>query len=142
MNKTVNAVLIDPFTQKIREVRVRPQYNADIYLHINASTFDVAEFFPRTVNRDGEQSKVIHSVYVDDEGLFRQDQRFWFNKHTGQVLAGKGIVLGLDDEGNSTSCLWTTKGVMDRIVWIGDRASLSVMGQLGVLDRLPRTPQI
>ena len=85
---------------------------------------------------------MIHSVYVDDEGLFRQNQRFWFNKYTGQVLAGKGLVLGLDDEGNSTSCLWTIKGVMDRIVWIGDRASLSVMGQLGVLDRLPRTPQI
>ena len=52
----VSAVLIDPFTQKIKEVRVRPQYNADTYLHINANTFDVADFYPRTVNRDGEQS--------------------------------------------------------------------------------------
>ena len=129
----LRAVLIDPFKQRVTEVRVKPDNNADIYLHINANKFDVAQFYPRQVRRGGViEGNVLHDVYVDDEGLFRQDQRYWFNRATGTVLAGKGLVLALDDEGRSSHCLWSDKGVKDRIAWIGDKATLQTMLQLGV----------
>ena len=129
----LRAVLIDPFKQRVTEVRVKPDNNADIYLHINANKFDVAQFYPRQVRRGGViEGNVLHDVYVDDEGLFRQDQRYWFNRATGTVLAGKGLVLALDDEGRSSHCLWSDKGVKDRIAWIGDKATLQTMMQLGV----------
>ena len=129
----LRAVLIDPFKQRVKEVRVRPNKNEDIYLHINANKFDVAQFYPRQVRRGGIiEENVLHDVYVDDEGLFRPDQRYWFNRATGQVLAGKGLVLALDDEGASSHCLWSDKGVKDRIAWIGDKATLQTMIQMGV----------
>ena len=129
----LRAGLIDTFKQRVTEVRVRPNKNADIYLHINANKFDVAQFYPRQVRRGGViEGNVLHDVYVDDEGLFRQDQRYWFNRATGQVLAGKGLVLALDDEGASSHCLWSDVGVKSRIAWIGDKATLQTMMQLGV----------
>ena len=131
----LRAVLIDPYKQRVKEIRVKSgrQTINDIYGVIGCSLFTLASFYPRAVRRGSEiLTNVQHDVYVDDEGLFKPDQRFWFNKATGQVLAGKGLVLALDDEGNSSHCLWSDKGVKDRISWIGDRAVVQSMIQLGV----------
>ena len=135
----LRAVLIDPFKQRVKEVRVNQKdiavLNSDIYRHIDANKFDVAPFYPRQVRRGGEVlSNVQHDIFVDDEGLFKPDQRYWWNKATGQVLAGKGLVLALDDEGQSSHCLWSDVGVKARINWIGDKQTLSMMQKLGVLS--------
>ena len=135
----LRAVLIDPFKQRVKEVRVNQKdiavLNSDIYRHIDANKFDVAPFYPRQVRRGGEVlGNVQHDIFVDDEGLFKPDQRYWWNKATGQVLAGKGLVLALDDEGRSSHCLWSDKGVKARINWIGDKQTLSMMQQLGVFS--------
>lgn len=128
----LRAVLIDPYKQQVKEVRVRQGNTDDIYGMIGCSLFTLASFYPRQVRRNSEiLSDVQHDVYVDDEGLFKPDQRYWFNKATGQVLAGKGLVLALDDDGNSSHCLWSDKGVKDRIRWIGDKATVQTMIQLG-----------
>lgn len=43
-----------------------------------------------------------HSIYIDDEGLFREDQAFFQLKGYPQPLQGKGLVLGIDyDTGES-----------------------------------------
>ena len=138
-DNTLRAVLIDPFKQQIEDLRV-DKGNEAIYKAIDARPMDRADFFPRTVKRDGKEAKIQHSVYVDDEGLFKPKQRFWFNRFTGQVLAGKGLIFAIDDDGDNTNCLWTKEGVLARITWLGDRQSLAVLGQMGVLDRLPRKP--
>ena len=129
----LRAVLIDPYKQSVKEVRVKQGNTDDIYGMIGCSLFTLASFYPRQVRRGGKiLSNVQHDIYVDDEGLFKPDQRYWFNRATGQVLAGKGLVLALDDEGNSSHCLWSAKGVKDRIAWIGDKATVQTMIQLGV----------
>ena len=74
------------------------------------------------------------AVFVDDEGLFKPDQSFFYHEPTGQFLAGKGLVVGPpDDEGESTSCPLSAEdlalqidfGVPTRIggllMFIGDR---------------------
>lgn len=48
------------------------------------------------LNRAGD------TVYVDDEGLFNVSH-FMFIKSYPQPLAGCGLILGTDKEGNSTS---------------------------------------
>ena len=129
----LRAVLIDPFKQSVKEVRVKQGNTDDIYGMIGASLFTTAPFYPRQVRRGGEVlCNVQHDIYLDDEGLYKPDQRYWFNRATGTVLAGKGLVLALDDEGRSSHCLWSDKGVKDRIAWIGDKATLQTMLQLGV----------
>tara|TARA_A200000113_G_scaffold202388_1_gene196786 strand:+ start:871 stop:1341 length:471 start_codon:yes stop_codon:yes gene_type:complete len=129
----LRAVLIDPFKQSVKEVRVKQGNTDDIYGMIGASLFTIASFYPRQVRRGREVfGNVQHDIYLDDEGLYKPDQRYWFNSATGQVLAGKGLVLALDDEGQSSHCLWSDKGVKDRIRWIGDNATLQTMIQMGV----------
>lgn len=86
----MNAYLINPFERKIMQVEHNGDYK-EIYKLIEASTFDIA----RLPSGDG--------IYIDDDGLFKEDQQFFLHKGYGQPLAGMGLVLGSDEEGNSTS---------------------------------------
>lgn len=98
----MNAYLIDPFARTITEVEHNGDYR-EIYKFINASTFDVA----RLDDGDG--------MYIDDEGLFKDEQAFFLHKGYGQPLAGKALVLGCDDEGNSTSPRCTLKDLQQQV---------------------------
>src|SRR5258708_24245023 len=82
--------LIDPETKTISEVQVKGDYTA-IYGLIDARTFDVV--------RIGNSGDVI---YIDDEGLLQDPPKAVFGLFGyPQPLAGKGLVLGTDNEGES-----------------------------------------
>lgn len=84
----MKAYLIDPFEKSISEVEYSGDFN-DIYKLINADLFDVAYIDDKL------------GVFVDDEGLFKDNQEFFQVGYA--MLAGYGLVLGTDDEGNSIS---------------------------------------
>lgn len=87
----MRAILIDPFTRDITEV----EYTGDIgciYEHIQANCFDAARF-----DNKGD------AVYVDDEGLLKEPTHFFQIAGYPQPLAGRGLVLGVDREGESVS---------------------------------------
>jgi hypothetical protein len=88
----MKAILVNPFDRTITEV----EYSGDfkqIYNFIDAECFDCAR-----INRHGD------GIFVDDEGLIREvEQAFFQHEDYPQPLAGKGLVLGCDDEGNSVS---------------------------------------
>jgi len=85
----MKAYLINPEQQNITEVEYSGNYE-DIYKLIGAEMFDVVR-----LNREGD------GIFVDDVGLMKR-QRFFF-RHSGyhNWLAGKGLVLGCDDSGES-----------------------------------------
>lgn len=85
----MRAILIDPFKHSITEVEYSGNYQ-DIYNLIDCDTFTIA---PITHRGD--------AIFVDDEGLFKPEQAFF--KHDGypQPLAGKGLILGCDEEGET-----------------------------------------
>lgn len=85
----MRAILIDPFKQSITDVEYSGDYH-DIYKLIGCETFTIA---PITHRGD--------AIFVDDEGLFKPDQAFF--KHDGypQPLAGKGLILGCDEDGET-----------------------------------------
>jgi|TARA_R100001463_G_scaffold136272_1_gene201231 hypothetical protein len=57
-----------------------------------------------------------HTIFVDDEGLFVENQRFF--KLFGQPLAGKALVLGVGEEGDSKDAeLWVEDIIEERIEW-------------------------
>ena len=87
----MKAYLIDPFERAITEVDYSGNYQ-DIYGLCGYDTFTVVTF-----NDQGD------GVYVDDEGLFKSDQKFFVIGSYPQPLAGRGLVLGVDDEGASVS---------------------------------------
>lgn len=74
--------LIDPFAQTITEVEYRGEYR-HIYELIDADCYDAAR-----INRHGD------ALFVDDEGLFKEEQAFFMHKDYPQPLAGKALLLG------------------------------------------------
>ena len=87
----MKAYLIDPFEKSITEVDYSGNYQ-DLSAICGYDTFAVATF-----NDEGD------GVFVDDEGLFKPDQKFFIIGSYPQPLAGRGLVLGVDGEGASVS---------------------------------------
>ena len=86
----MRAYLIDPFARQVKPV----EYNGnieEIYSLIQADCFDCCRF--STAHNDG--------VFVDDEGLFKPDQEFFMIGNYPSPLAGRGLVIGCDDVGES-----------------------------------------
>ena len=111
----MKAFRIDPINKKITEVKYDGNYK-QIYDYIDARTFDVATLYE---NGDG--------VYIDDEGLFVENQHFWIHKNFPTPLAGIGLLLGLDEEGDSTTPKTTIEKLTGDVKWVGDRHDVTVL---------------
>jgi len=113
----MKSFLIDPFNQKI-EVAIYSGDYKDISKLIEADSglFDVVRLY---ANQD--------VAFVDDEGLYVEDQKFWIHKNYPTPLAGKALVLGTDDEGDSISPATTIEQLKDDIKFIGDRFELALL---------------
>ena len=79
-------LLINPFEQTVQEVKSKATLE-DIYNLLGCDTLDAVGIDEQNV------------LYVDDCGLLKNNQRY-FNIN-GKVLAGNGVVVGFDDEGDS-----------------------------------------
>ena len=110
----MKAILIDPVNQTVSEVEHDESRSlASIYELIEADCFDVV-----TVNmkRDG--------IHVDDEGLFKEDLYIFTYldieemTHLAQ-LAGKGLILGCDDEGRAIAPSLTVEQVRRNVRFRG-----------------------
>ena len=100
----MQAILIDPYTQTIEEV----EYSGDWR---DIKTLLGCELFT-TVYLDD-----VDSIYVDDEGLYVEDQKFFKLQGYPQPLAGRGLVLGSTEDGDSADCETTIEQVREMITW-------------------------
>ena len=116
----MKAVLIDPKAKQVMQI----DYSGD-YRHI----YEHLSFYP---NAEGMTHKprafdVVRTptggdgIYVDDEGLYLSaEDKHWFNiKYNDQdmMLVNRSLVIGCDDEGNSTDCVSTVEDIQSRITW-------------------------
>jgi len=102
----MRAILIDPFTQTIEEVDYSGDYK-DIYGLIQCDLFTTV-YLPNTSD---------DTLFVDDEGLYVENQRFFKIDGFHQPLAGCGLLLGTDKEGESTDCMSTVEEVKAIVTW-------------------------
>lgn len=102
----MKAILIDVINQEIKEVEHDDTLES-IYKHVDCGTFDV-------VRIDN-----LNSIYIDDEGLFVEDQQFFNYEGTEDTvtLAGNGLILGVDDEGNTIEPTLTLEEVKSSVFW-------------------------
>ena len=96
--------LIDPFEKTITPVYYDGDYRS-IYTLIDCSTFTVA-------------SCGSYDLFVDDEGLFREDQQFFATVDYPQPLGGKALVTGVDEEGNTIPPSITLEELEARVMWV------------------------
>jgi hypothetical protein len=90
----MKAILVDPGTQTFTEVEHTGDYK-NIYTLIEADPFDIVRL------------SEANSMYVDDEGLLREPPPEWFMIVNNQPLAGKGLILGNNAQGESISTTLT-----------------------------------
>jgi hypothetical protein len=94
-NKTYKAFMVDPFDQSTSIVDLAVDEFGSILgsskAIIDCSTIDII-----TLNDK-------HMAIVDDEGLYRDDTRYCKLAEYAQPLAGKLLILGYDEDGESCS---------------------------------------
>lgn len=100
----MKAILINPFDQTITEVDYSGDYK-QINQLIGAEYFDVASIG----GRDG--------IFVDDEGLLNAPTHFFEHADYHSPLAGKGLILGCNSEGNSVDCNTTVEEVKAKVTF-------------------------
>ena len=102
----MKAILINPHEETITEVEYSGNYK-EIYSLIDCRTFDCVRITP---NED---------MYIDDEGLLMDNQRYFTLLGTGlNNFAGKALLLSHDDEGETTATNWTLQDVKNMVQWL------------------------
>ena len=113
----MQAYFINPFSQKVTTVDYDGNYES-IGRMVDASRgyFDVVRLYQ---NQD--------AAFVDDEGLYVDGQAFWIHRNYPQPLAGKALVLGCDDKGDSIEPQTSFETLTNDIPFIGDRFELALL---------------
>ena len=99
----MKAILIDVKTQEIKEVEHDGKLQ-NIYDLIDCRTIDI-------VRVDD-----VNSIFVDDEGILKDNLYFEYSGSENVFkLAGNGLILGVNDEGNSISPTLTVEDVEGKV---------------------------
>ena len=101
----MKAILINPFDQTIKETEYTGDYR-EIYSFIDCRTFDCVRLTPH------------EDMYIDDEGLLIDNQRYFRMVEIGANYAGKALLLSHDDEGETKATNWTLQDVKDMVEWL------------------------
>jgi hypothetical protein len=86
----MRGILIDPFTRTVSDIETSGKL-AEIYELLGVELVTVV-----SVGED-------QSLFLDDEGLLvpKEEQEYWNWKGSNQPYAGKGLILGLDEDGDN-----------------------------------------
>jgi len=101
----MKAILINPFDQTIKETEYTGDYR-EIYSLVDCRTFDCVRLTPH------------EDMYVDDEGLLIDNQRYFRMLEIGANYAGKALLLSHNDEGETTATNWTLQDVKSMVEFL------------------------
>ena len=99
----MKAILIDVYNKDIKEVEYDGTLDF-IYFQLACGTFDVFGIDD------------VNSIFVDDEGLLRQNQLYF--SYSDRALAGNGLILGVDNAGESIASTLTVEDVKAEVQWL------------------------
>ena len=106
----LRVILIDPFKEKIRTAYpVQENYMEEIKKWMGVSLIDI-------VTLDNK-----NMLIVDDEGLLKNNNRYFHWTPHATAYAGKAVIVGYDDEGKTTDARYHPRRVEDELVeWMPD----------------------
>lgn len=95
--RTVKAILIDPFACEVKLVEIDRDDHRSYYPLLSHPTMPVDTFTSAYCG----VLKGRDALFVDDEGLMKEPER-WFALATAhQPFAGKGLIIGADAHGDA-----------------------------------------
>jgi hypothetical protein len=108
----MKAYLINPELISIEEVEIEENSDGEPQLDhirglIGCSWIDVA----RLTNSTGDV------IYVDDEGMLKDGNELFGHEEYYSPLAGIGIVLGTDNQGNTIAPTVTLEQLKNKVCW-------------------------
>jgi hypothetical protein len=95
--RLVKAILIDPFACEVTEVEIDGDDHKSYYPLLSHETMPVDHF---TTAHAGIL-KGRDAIFVDDEGLLKNPERWFLMATSHQPFAGKGLIVGADKRGNA-----------------------------------------
>ena len=108
----MKAFLIDPASRSIAEVEIIPNASGStlsaMYNALNCRLVDVATIRALPGN----------DVWIDDEGLFIEDQSFFALAGNDTPYAGKALVLSCDREGTEQPPTCTMADLRRVVAWV------------------------
>lgn len=108
----MRGILINPWTKEITEVQVENDYR-EIYRFLSNPLGPKVETFCI-----GVQWKNGDTLYVDDEGYLKAGMRlFDIGLADDWKLAGNGLILGCDNQGESTDAKLLMTEVQCLVKW-------------------------
>ncbi len=119
MKNSVKAILIDPVKQQVSEVQVTRDdsgtFLSSIYEHLGNGT---QLFEDVCIIAHDRKNKVTDRLAVDEEGLYH-DMIGGFHLKTGPypILVGRGLIVGVDANGETTDCVTLLEIVQSAVVW-------------------------
>lgn len=106
--RMVKAILICPFSRTVTEV----QHNAKNYRHIcellSHPEHPVDCFTCVSIND-------VDAIYVDDNGLMNDPKKFFLWRGYQQPMAGRGLILGTDQDGETIGTGMTVEQVVEKV---------------------------
>ena len=88
----MKGILINPFDETVKEVEYTGDFH-EIYYLTDCQTFDISRI------------SITDDLYIDDEGLLKDNNRYF--TLFGSNYAGKALILGHDEEGETTPTSFT-----------------------------------
>ena len=119
----MKAILIDPEAKTITEVEHNGNFR-EIYKFIGCECFTTVSIGSPPDGKKLQHNGRENHVFVDDEGLLNSPRHFFHWKGYEQPLAGKGLILGCDEEGETVATTWSVKDVEAMVTY----AQYSVLG--------------
>jgi len=110
--KDIKAILIDVVNQEVREVIVKAEgghHLNSMYEHLRCDCITSAYYpFFQSTN---------HACFVDDEGLLLQKKLGAFSFYNASPLSGNGLIVGIDEEGESIDCTLNIALIKGIVAW-------------------------
>jgi hypothetical protein len=102
----MKAILIDSVNKTVTELNLDPQKNmlTQWYKALDVNMVEVAHYI---TDHD--------SILVDEEGLFKPCDHFFVYEGAHQPFAGKGLVVGVNEDGETVACDITVKEVESKV---------------------------
>lgn len=116
----MKAILINAKTKEVKEVEMGRDYK-EIYTQLECELFTTGAYLD-----------AADVIYVDDEGLINGTDIFFTFEGAHQPFAGNGLIMGTDDEGESTDCKVDINEVKTKVKFY-DRYELSLGIQMGII---------
>ena len=113
----LTGVLIDPHTRTVTSVEL-PSDGVSFAPLLDCEYFDSAVLRrpePAAPDAPGDPGAIL---YVDDEGMTREGQKFWsFDVRPDIVYAGKGVIVAVNVYGETCNGVAEPKQIARHVVW-------------------------